>query len=210
MYSCTSENRSPRISPPDSYTAPTAATPGSVPPFGRPILPFPLYVDETTLANERIGISESTEKIEHLDFAIEALAPRFGKLLWVPGNHDLWVTPNGDSGLRGEERYLQLVELCRSFDTLTPEDPYATWPGDGPPTVIAPLLRNVRPILRMVVGAPQARRTCISCMSFVTILLPQRSVSADAGAVARMSNADKRVSLCMTMDLLSGFPKPTT
>jgi len=80
------------------------------------------------------------ERIAHLELALETLAPRFAKLLWVPGNHDLWVAPGDDSGLRGEARYRALVDLCREYDALTPEDPYPLWPGEGPPTVIAPLM----------------------------------------------------------------------
>lgn len=35
----------------------TGLSPGSVPPFGQPILPFELYVDEAILANERIAFN---------------------------------------------------------------------------------------------------------------------------------------------------------
>jgi Ala-tRNA(Pro) deacylase len=35
----------------------TGLVPGSVPPFGRPILPFDLYVDESIVANERIAFN---------------------------------------------------------------------------------------------------------------------------------------------------------
>jgi Ala-tRNA(Pro) deacylase len=31
--------------------------PGSVPPFGRPLLPFPLYADPSVFANERIAFN---------------------------------------------------------------------------------------------------------------------------------------------------------
>ncbi len=80
------------------------------------------------------------ERITDLELALETLAPRFAKLLWVPGNHDLWVPPQDDSGLRGEDRYRSLVERCREYGVLTPEDPYPVWPGEGPPTTIAPLM----------------------------------------------------------------------
>ena len=33
---------------------------------------------------------------------------------------------------RGVAHYERLVALCRSYGVLTPEDPYAKWPGDGP------------------------------------------------------------------------------
>lgn len=35
----------------------TGLVPGSVPPFGRPILPFELFVDESILANEKIAFN---------------------------------------------------------------------------------------------------------------------------------------------------------
>ena len=35
----------------------TALLPGSVPPFGPPILPFPLYVDPSVFGNERIAFN---------------------------------------------------------------------------------------------------------------------------------------------------------
>ena len=73
-----------------------------------------------------------------LRFVFETLAPRFARLVWVPGNHELWTVERA-GGLRGEERYLRLVEVCRSYGVLTPEDPYPLWPGEGPKIVIAPL-----------------------------------------------------------------------
>ncbi|EST37969.1 hypothetical protein N566_10035, partial [Streptomycetaceae bacterium MP113-05] len=41
--------------------------------------------------------------------------------------------------LRGERRYLHLVEMCRSLGVTTPEDPYPLWEGRGGPVVVAPL-----------------------------------------------------------------------
>jgi len=35
----------------------TGLAPGSVPPFGRPLLPFPLYVDPSVFENERIAFN---------------------------------------------------------------------------------------------------------------------------------------------------------
>ena len=35
----------------------TGRVPGSVPPFGEPVLPFPLYIDESIEANERIAFN---------------------------------------------------------------------------------------------------------------------------------------------------------
>ncbi len=38
----------------------TGLVPGSVPPFGRPVLPFDLYVDESILENDRIAFNAGT------------------------------------------------------------------------------------------------------------------------------------------------------
>jgi Ala-tRNA(Pro) deacylase len=35
----------------------TGLVPGSVPPFGKPVLPFDLYVDESIIANEKIAFN---------------------------------------------------------------------------------------------------------------------------------------------------------
>ncbi|MCF8481042.1 MAG: metallophosphoesterase [Rhodospirillum sp.] len=70
------------------------------------------------------------ESLDHLVFVLDTLGPRFAKLLWIPGNHDLWSRP-GDP--RGEDKYHQLVEACRVRGVTTPEDPYLLWPGPLPP-----------------------------------------------------------------------------
>lgn len=90
------------------------------------------------------------EREAHLRFALDALVPRFGRLLWVPGNHDLWTVADEPDALRGEAKYRRLVQICREYGVLTPEDPYPRWPGraggaptedggEGPGFVVAPL-----------------------------------------------------------------------
>ena len=77
-------------------------------------------------------------KAEHLDIALDALAPRFARVIWAPGNHDLWCPPTADDRTRGQARYEELVAICRARNVLTPEDPYAAWPG-MPDVVIVPM-----------------------------------------------------------------------
>jgi predicted phosphodiesterase len=79
------------------------------------------------------------ETEDHLRFVLDIAVARFARVIWVPGNHELWTLPGDPSELRGEPRYLRCVEICRERGVLTPEDPYPVWPGDGPPCVIAPL-----------------------------------------------------------------------
>jgi Ala-tRNA(Pro) deacylase len=46
-----------RFATAEELLALTGLVPGSVPPFGRPVLPFDLYVDESILANEKIAFN---------------------------------------------------------------------------------------------------------------------------------------------------------
>ncbi len=77
------------------------------------------------------------ETRDHLEFALRIATERFAQVLWVPGNHDLWTVPAAADSARGEAKYRELVELCRRYAVLTPEDPFATWPGAPGPHTIA-------------------------------------------------------------------------
>jgi 3',5'-cyclic AMP phosphodiesterase CpdA len=79
------------------------------------------------------------ETIAHLELALRVLTPRFRQLVWTPGNHDLWTLPGEAHGRRGPDKYDQLVQLCRSFGVLTPEDPYAIACFGGRRVRVAPL-----------------------------------------------------------------------
>jgi Ala-tRNA(Pro) deacylase len=46
-----------RFATPEELMQLTGLVPGSVPPFGRPILPFDLVVDESIVANEKIAFN---------------------------------------------------------------------------------------------------------------------------------------------------------
>jgi prolyl-tRNA editing enzyme YbaK/EbsC (Cys-tRNA(Pro) deacylase) len=46
-----------RFASPEELMELTGLVPGSVPPFGPPILPFPLYVDPSVFENERIAFN---------------------------------------------------------------------------------------------------------------------------------------------------------
>ncbi len=79
------------------------------------------------------------EKIDDVRWALALLAERFAKVVWVPGNHELWTMPADPDQVRGVARYEALVAMCRAIGVLTPEDPYAQWEGAGGPVLIAPL-----------------------------------------------------------------------
>ncbi len=70
-----------------------------------------------------------------IEWALSLLAGRFAKVIWVPGNHELWTHPREIIGLRGTERYQYLVDRCRRLGVVTPEDEYPVWND----VVVAPL-----------------------------------------------------------------------
>ncbi|MFF0309869.1 metallophosphoesterase family protein [Streptosporangium sp. NPDC004379] len=80
-----------------------------------------------------------SEKVADIEWALGLLAGRFEKVVWVPGNHELWSHSSDPVRLRGEERYRHLVKVCGDLGVVTPEDPYPVWEGPGGPVVIAPL-----------------------------------------------------------------------
>lgn len=73
------------------------------------------------------------------DYVLRTLVPKFRQLVWVPGNHDLWTPRSVDAATRGVAHYERLVAMCRQYGVLTPEDPFAQWPGDGPLRAIVPM-----------------------------------------------------------------------
>jgi 3',5'-cyclic AMP phosphodiesterase CpdA len=79
------------------------------------------------------------EFMADIEWALRLLSQRFARVIWVPGNHELWTHPRDPVDLRGEARYRHLVAFCRSLGVLTPEDPYPVWDGPGGPAAIAPL-----------------------------------------------------------------------
>ena len=67
-----------RFATPDELAQQTGLVPGAVPPFGEPILPYPLFVDTSTAQNERIAFnagSLSDSIIMSVDDYLRVAAP---------------------------------------------------------------------------------------------------------------------------------------
>lgn len=102
----------------------------------RALLELPEHPEDWLIVAGDVG-----ETADHLHFALRVLVPRFRQVIWVPGNHDLWTLESEEHPLLGEAKYRQLVEICRSYGVLTPEDPYPKWPAadEGSGYRVAPL-----------------------------------------------------------------------
>ena len=172
---------------------------------------LPMYADDWLILAGDVG-----ERAEHLYYALDILTKRFARLLWVPGNHDLWTLPAGKEGgeqLRGEAKYMQLVEICREYSVLTPEDPYVTWPGEGVPAILAPLFLlydySFRPDDvaedRAIAWAEEARTVC----SDEHVLHPDPYSSRAAWCEARCRYSEQRLQQLSPLDsliLINHFP----
>jgi len=94
---------------------------------------IPYYPEDWLIIAGDIGESEA-----HFHYAFSILSKRFATLIWTPGNHDLWCHPLAN-GLRGEEKYQNLVRICHEYGVITPDEPYPEWRGEGISCYLAPL-----------------------------------------------------------------------
>lgn len=148
-----------------------------------------------------------------LRFALETLARRFAKLVWVPGNHDLWTLPTDPGGLRGMAKYQRLVQVCREYGALTPEDPYARWEGPGGPCLLAPLFLlydySFRPDdIPEERALEWAAETNVICSDEV-LLHPDPYPSRSALCAARCAAAERRLAAAAAeapLVLINHFP----
>jgi 3',5'-cyclic AMP phosphodiesterase CpdA len=133
-----------------------------------------------------------------IEWALRTLRERFATVIWTPGNHDLWTHREDPVQLRGEQRYLFLVDLCRSLGILTPEDPYPVWRGAGGPVTIVPLFLlydySFRPdgALTKEQGLARAYETGVVC-SDEALLHPDPYPSRDAWCRARVAATISRL-----------------
>ncbi len=82
-----------------------------------------------------IVAGDVAERVDDVVAVLADLAARFARVIWVPGNHELWTRTKDPVDLRGEHRYRHLVERCRALGVLTPEDPFPVFEG----VTVAPL-----------------------------------------------------------------------
>ncbi|MDX2091909.1 MAG: metallophosphoesterase [Kofleriaceae bacterium] len=151
------------------------------------------YPDDWLILGGDLG-----ETLDHLRFVLETCVPKFARVIWVPGNHELWTISREQPALRGVAKYEACVALCRRYGVLTPEDPYPVWPGAGTPTVLAPLFLlydytfapdSIRPE-RAVQWATEAGVLC----SDEALLHPDPFPSREAWCHARCDFTEARLS----------------
>ncbi|MFG5382289.1 metallophosphoesterase family protein [Yoonia sp. R2-816] len=135
--------------------------------------------------------------LEHLALCFDILVPRFARVVWTPGNHDLWSRPDRPDESRGVARYEELVALARAYGVITPEDPFPIFDHPGGPILIAPVFvlydYSFRPgsvPLAGVVGwAAEANSACAD----EYLLHPDPFPSRNAWCKARCAQTEARL-----------------
>ena len=145
-----------------------------------------------------IVAGDISNAIERIEQTLSMLAGRFARVFWAPGNHDLWTWGNDPADVRGEARYLELVDRCRAVGLRTPEDPFEVWTGPGGPVTLVPMFllydysfgRAVAPTRAEALAlAEQARVVCAD----ETLLDPFPYPSREAWCEARVAQTAQRL-----------------
>jgi 3',5'-cyclic AMP phosphodiesterase CpdA len=159
-----------------------------------------------------IVAGDVAERVADVEWALRLLSERFATVVWAPGNHELWTPARDPVRLRGERRYVHLVELCRSLGVLTPEDEYPIWRGEDGPVTVAPLFvlydYTFRPdgAATKEEGLALAYEAGVVCTDEM-LLHPDPYPSRDAWCAARIERTERRLAACETPTvLINHFP----
>ncbi|GAB1639980.1 metallophosphoesterase family protein [Krasilnikovia sp. MM14-A1259] len=149
-----------------------------------------------------------------VEWALRLLAGRFARVIWTPGNHELWTMRDDPVRLRGVARYQHLVDMCRGLGVLTPEDPYPVWEGPGGPLTIAPLFVGydysfLAPGTRTREASMQAAEDAGVVCTDEFFLHPDPYPSRDQWCAARVAYTEDRLAGCdpgMPTVLVNHYP----
>jgi 3',5'-cyclic AMP phosphodiesterase CpdA len=154
-----------------------------------------------------------SDNLADFQWALGLLAARFAKVIWTPGNHELWSTSEEEPELRGERRYLRLVEICRDEGVLTPEDPYPVWVGPGGPLTIVPLFLLYDYSFSRNIASTPAQALALAHHAGVVctdefLLHPDPHESRAAWCHARVGESEARLQACdeVPMAIVNHFP----
>jgi 3',5'-cyclic AMP phosphodiesterase CpdA len=154
------------------------------------------------------------ERSADIGWALGTLRSKFERVIWTPGNHELWTLPSDPVQLRGVERYRHLVELCRGLGVVTPEDPYPVWRGAGGPALIVPLFLLYDYTFRPDGATSKAEGLAVAFESGVVctdeaVLFPDPYPSREAWCQARVEATLRRLAVAdplLPTVLVSHFP----
>lgn len=146
-----------------------------------------------------IVAGDVSEKTDDIRWALERMRSRFAKVIWVPGNHELWTTAKDPVQMHGAARYDYLVTMCRELGVLTPEDPFPVWEHDeSGPITLAPMFLLYdysflpRGATNKAEGLAIARDRNVVCTDEF-LLSPEPYLTRDAWSHARIEQTKQRL-----------------
>jgi predicted phosphodiesterase len=75
-----------------------------------------------------------SHRLSDLSWCLSTLQSRFHSVFFVPGNHELWLSPSADKSVNSFGKFHQVLKLCRSLGVHT--DPATLDLGDRKLTVL--------------------------------------------------------------------------
>lgn len=94
----------------------------------------------TTPGDWLIVAGDVADTVADVVGALSLLRERYARVIWAPGNHELWTVARDPVRSTGVARYEHLVHRCQEIGVDTPEDPFPLWSHSGVPTRVAPML----------------------------------------------------------------------
>lgn len=154
------------------------------------------------------------EMFADVGWALALLSQRFEAVIWAPGNHELWTPREDPVQSRGDERYRQLVRMCRELGVATPEDDYRVWTGAGGPVTVAPLFVLYDYSFRAPGTANKEQSLAVAYESGIVctdemLLHPDPYPSREAWCWARVEATERRLAQCdptMPTVLVNHYP----
>ena len=141
-----------------------------------------------------IVCGDVAERTDEIRWALDLLRRRFAKVIWVPGNHELWTTNKDPMQVFGRDRYDYLVNICDELGVVSPEHPFPVWTERGGPATIVPLFLLYdysflpRGATTKAEGLAIARERNVVCTD--EFLLSPRAVPDARGVVPRARGRD--------------------
>lgn len=121
-----------------------------------------------------IVAGDVAERIDVVVGTLAALRRRFARVIWTPGNHELFSRRS--DRFKGRARYARLVELLRDVGVDTPEDDFPVF-GD---VTIAPLFTlydySFRPAHHSAAAALEAARAARATLDDEIYLAPYTDI----------------------------------
>lgn len=148
-----------------------------------------------------IVAGDVAERTDDIIDTLRRLRVRFRKVIWAPGNHELYTTAKDPLQIHGVARYDYLVQACRDIGVVTPEDIYPIFDADvegSEPVRVVPMF-----LLYDYTFRPEGTSTALAALALARernvvatdefLISPEPYPTRDAWGRARIEATRKRL-----------------